>query len=67
MGLPDAMAVNGQRYASLDASICEARGRACVSIYSRIFVTLRSPNGDVETQLSLNDVDFCRDLTRDFH
>ena len=34
------MAANGQRYASPDASICEARASACVSIYSRIFVTL---------------------------
>jgi hypothetical protein len=34
------MPAGGQRYASPDASICEARASACVSTYSRIFVTL---------------------------
>ena len=34
------MAADGQRYASPDASICEARASACVSIYSRMFVSL---------------------------
>jgi len=36
--LTDPVAADGQRYASPDASICEARANACVSIYSRIFV-----------------------------
>ena len=31
------MAADGQRYASPDASICEARASACVSMHSRIF------------------------------
>ena len=54
--LPDPMAADGQRYASPDASICEARARACVSIYSRIFVTLRSRTVMSKTQSSLNDL-----------
>jgi len=37
---PDPMAADGQRYGSPDASISEARASACVSMYSRIFVTL---------------------------
>src|SRR3984957_7003319 len=50
------MAANGQRHARLDASICEARAKACVSIYSRIFVTLRSRMVMSKTQSSLNDL-----------
>src|SRR6202453_1775542 len=52
----DPMAADGQRYANPDASICEARARACVSIYSRIFVTLRSRMVMSKTQSSLNDL-----------
>jgi hypothetical protein len=37
---PEPMAADGQRYASLDASICEARAKACVSTYSRMLVSL---------------------------
>ena len=51
--LPGPMAADGQRYASPDASICEARARACVSIYSRIFVTLPISNGNVEDPIVL--------------
>src|SRR6202023_3810305 len=51
---PEPIAADGQRYASPDASICEARARACVSIYSRIFVTLPSRTVMSKTQLSLN-------------
>src|ERR1700688_433364 len=51
---PDPMAADGQRYASPDASICEARASACVSIYSRIFVTLPFRTVMSKTQLSLN-------------
>ena len=36
------MAADGQRYASPDASICEARASACVSMYSRMLVSLPS-------------------------
>jgi hypothetical protein len=52
------MAADGQRYANPDASICEARASACVSIYSRIFVTLPSlsENG------SAHDKQYYRDL-----
>ena len=34
------MAADGQRYASPDLSICEARASACVSMYSRMLVSL---------------------------
>jgi hypothetical protein len=47
------MAADGQRYASPDASISEARARACVSIYSRIFVSLPFLNGNVEDPIVL--------------
>src|ERR1700722_12235832 len=52
--LPRPMAADGQRYASPDASLCEARARACVSTYSRIFVTLPSRTVMSKTQSSLN-------------
>src|SRR5512132_2612600 len=48
------MAADGRRYAVSDASICEARASACVSIYSRIFVTLPFRTVMSKTQLSLN-------------
>jgi len=52
--LPDPMAADGQRYANPDASICEARASACVSIYSRIFVTLPFRTVMAKTQWSSN-------------
>src|SRR5450755_1521917 len=51
---PELIAADGQRYASPDASIREARARACVSIYSRIFVTLPFRTVMAKTQWSLN-------------
>ena len=51
---PDSMAADGQRYASLDASMCEDRARAWVSMYSRIFVTLPFRTVMAMTQSSLN-------------
>jgi hypothetical protein len=50
------MAADGQLYASPDASICEARASACVSIYSRMFFTLPSRTVMSKTQSSLNDL-----------
>ena len=51
---PEPMAANGQRYASPDASICEARASACVSIYSRMFVSLPCcEDGDGEDEMVL--------------
>ena len=47
------MAADGQRYAGPDASICEARASACVSIYSRIFVSFAVSNGDGEDPIVL--------------
>src|ERR1700722_9283015 len=41
-------------YAGPDASICEARASACVSIYSRMFATLPSRTVMSKTQSSLN-------------
>src|ERR1700728_5090116 len=52
--LPDPMATDGQRYARPDASLCEARARACVSTYSRIFVSLPFRTVMSKTQSSLN-------------
>src|SRR5271166_1268281 len=37
---PDPIAADGQRYAGPDAPICAARASACVSMYSRMFVSL---------------------------
>src|SRR5580693_1274285 len=51
---PAPMAADGQRYASPDASLCEAGARACVSIYSRIFVSLPFRTVISKTQSSLN-------------
>ena len=48
------MAADGQHYASPDASICEARASACVSIYSRMFVTLPFRTVIAKTQWSSN-------------
>ena len=48
------MAADGQRYASPDASICEARASACVSIYSRMFVSLPFRTVMAKTQWSSN-------------
>src|SRR5579871_2594133 len=53
MVYPDPMA-DGQCYASPDQFIYEARAKACVSIYSRIFVTLPSRMVMSKTQSSLN-------------
>jgi hypothetical protein len=50
---PDPMAADDQRYAGPDASICEARASACVSIYSRMFFTLPSRTVMSKTQSSL--------------
>jgi hypothetical protein len=47
------MAADGQRYASPDGSLCEARASACVSIYSRMFVTLPSRTVMSKTQFEL--------------
>ena len=51
---PEPMAADGQRYASPNASICEARASACVSTYSRMFVSLPLRTMMAKTQLSLN-------------
>ena len=48
------MAADGQRYASPDASICEARASASVSIYSRTFVNLPFRTVMAKTQWSSN-------------
>src|SRR5258708_11166115 len=48
------MAADGERYAGRDESLWEARARACVSIYSRIFVTLPFRTVMAKTQSSLN-------------
>jgi len=48
------MAADGQRYASPDASISEARARAWVSMYSRMFVSLSFRTVMAKTQSSLN-------------
>ena len=45
---------DGQRYSGPDASVCAARARACVSIYSRILVTLPSRRVMSKTHSSLN-------------
>ena len=48
------MAADGQRYASPDASICEARASACVSIYSLMFVSFPFRTVMAKTQSSLS-------------
>src|SRR3954447_13090724 len=50
--VPDPMDAGGQRYARLGASICAARASACVSIYSRMFVSLPSRTVMSKTQSS---------------
>lgn len=47
---PGPMAADGQRYPSPEASISEARAKACVSMYSRIFVTLPFRTVTAKTQ-----------------
>jgi hypothetical protein len=48
---PDPMAAAGQRYASPDASTCEARLGAYASLYSRMLVSLRFPDRDSERSI----------------
>src|SRR5260370_6635181 len=48
------MASEGQRYAGPDASICEARASACVSMYSRMLVNLPSRTVMAKIQSSSN-------------
>ena len=51
---PNPMAADGQRYASPDASICETRASACVSMYSRMFVSLPFRTAIAKTKWSSN-------------
>src|SRR5271154_6464017 len=48
------MAADGQRYVRPDAPICEARASACVSMYSRMFVSLPSLTVMAKIQSSSN-------------
>src|SRR5580692_7360065 len=48
------MAAVGQLYAGPDASICEARASACVSMYSRMLVSLPSRTVMAKIQSSSN-------------